>query len=113
MSTRHKILVSPEEYLALERRAETKSEYYAGEIFALAGASVRHNLIAGNVLAGLHGQLRGRDCQVYPSDLRVKVPEIPYYSYPDVTVVCGKPQLEDDNRDNLLNPIVIVEILSR
>lgn len=113
MSTKHKTLITPQEYLALERQAETKSEYYAGEIFALAGASLRHNLIAGNVLAALHSQLKGGDCQVYPSDLRVKVPQIPYYSYADVTVVCGKPQLEDDHGDNLLNPIVIVEILSR
>lgn len=112
MSTSHKILISPEEYLALERKAETKSEFYAGEILALAGASLRHNLIAGNVLAELHNQLKERDCQVYPSDLRVKVPQIPYYSYPDVTVVCGTPQLEDDKQDNLLNPIVIVEVLS-
>lgn len=113
MSTKQKTLISPQEYLALEREAEYKSEYYAGEVFALAGASLRHNLIAGNVLAALHSQLKGGDCQVYPSDLRVKVPQIPYYTYPDVTVVCGKPQLEDDHGDNLLNPIVIVEILSR
>jgi Uma2 family endonuclease len=113
MSTKQKTLISPQEYLALEREAEYKSEYYAGEVFALAGASLRHNLIAGNVLAALHTQLKGGDCQVYPSDLRLKVPQIPYYTYPDVTVVCGEPQVEDDHRDNLLNPIVIVEVLSR
>ena len=113
MSTKHKALITPEEYLALERKSETKSEYYAGEMFALAGASLRHNLIAGNVLAAIHIQLKGSDCQVYPSDLRVKVPQIPYYAYADVTVVCGQAQLEDEHADNLLNPIVIVEILSR
>jgi len=113
MSTKQKTLINPEEYLALEREAESKSEYYAGEVFALAGASLRHNLIAGNVLAGLHFQLKGSDCQGHPSDLRVKVPQIPYYTYPDVSVVCGQPQLEDEHRDNLLNPILIVKILSR
>jgi len=113
MSTRQKTSITPEEYLALERQAETKSEYYGGEVFALAGASPRHNLITGNVLAGLHNQLKRGDCQVYPSDMRIKVPQIPYYSYADVTVVCGKPQLEDEHEDNLLNPIVLVEVLSR
>jgi Uma2 family endonuclease len=112
MSTKPRTLITPQEYLALEREAETKSEYYAGEVFALAGASPRHNLIAGNVLAALHAQLKGRDCTVYPSDLRVKVPDIPYYTYPDVSVVCGDWQLEDENQDNLLNPIVLVEVLS-
>lgn len=112
MSTRPKTLIKPQEYLALERKAETKSEYYAGEVFALAGASPRHNLIAGNVLATLHSQLRGRDCRVFPSELRVKVPDIPYYTYPDVTVVCGEWKLEDEHQDNLLNPIVLVEVLS-
>ena len=112
MSTKHKTLITPQEYLALEREAETKSEYYAGEVFALAGASPRHNLIAGNVLAAIQYQLKGRDCRVYPSDLRVKVPDIPYYTYPDVSVVCGEVKLEDEHQDNLLNPIVVVEVLS-
>ncbi len=112
MSTRHKTLISSEDYLGLERKAEYKSEFYAGEVFALAGASVRHNLIAGNVLATLYRQIESGDCQVYPGDLRMKVPDIPYYSYPDVTVVCGPPLLEDEHRDNLLNPIVIVAVLS-
>jgi Uma2 family endonuclease len=98
--------------LALEREAETKSEYYAGEVFALAGASPRHNLIAGNVLAAIHIQLKNRDCRVYPGDLRVKVPAIPYYTYPDVTVVCGELKLEDDYQDNVLNPVAIFEVLS-
>jgi len=112
MSTRHKTSITPEEYLALERQAETKSEYFAGEIFALAGASPRHNLIAGNVLAAIHSQLRKGDCRVYPGDLRVKVPSIPYYTYPDVTVVCGQLKLEDEYQDNVLNPIAIFEVLS-
>lgn len=112
MSTRPKSLITPQEYLALERAAATKSEYYAGDVFALAGASPRHNLIAANVLAALHAQLRGRDCRVFPGDLRVKVPDIPYYAYPDVTVVCGEWKLEDEHQDNLLNPIALVEVLS-
>jgi Uma2 family endonuclease len=112
MSTRHKTSITPQEYLALEREAETKSEFYAGEVFALAGASPRHNLIAGNVLAAIHTQLKNRDCKVFPSDLRVKVPGIPYYTYPDVTVVCGELKLEDEHQDNLVNPVAIFEVLS-
>lgn len=112
MSTRHKTLITPQEYLALERESETKSEYYAGEVFALAGASPRHNLIAGNVLAAIHIQLKNRDCKVYPGDLCVKVPAIPYYTYPDVTVICGELKLEDEHQDNVLNPVAIFEVLS-
>lgn len=112
MSTRQKTLITPQEYLALERKADSKSEYYAGEVFALAGASPRHNLIAGNVLAALHIQLKNTDCKVYPGDLRVKVPAIPYYTYPDVTVVCGELKVEDEYQDNVLNPVAIFEVLS-
>ncbi len=112
MSTRPKTTITPGDYLALERQAETKSEYYAGEVFALAGASPRHNLIAGNILAAIHFQLKNGDCRVYPGDLRVKVPSIPYYTYPDVTVVCGELKVEDEYQDNVLNPVAIFEVLS-
>lgn len=105
--------LTPEEYLALERQAETKSEFYAGRIFAMAGASRRHNLIAGNVLASLHGQLRQRPCSVFSSDMRVKVSATGLYTYPDVAVVCGQARFDDQNQDTLLNPVVIVEVLSK
>ena len=103
---------TPEEYLALERQAPYKSEYYAGEIFALAGASRWHNLIVTNVLREVSLQLKGRPCAAYPSDLRVKVDPAGLYTYPDVTVVCGEARFEDAQQDTLLNPTLIVEVLS-
>jgi Uma2 family endonuclease len=99
---------SPAEYLEQERMAETKSEYIAGEIFAMAGASPEHNLIVGNLIRELGNALKKRPCRVYPSDLRVQAAE--GYFYPDVTVVCGTPRFSD--RDNLINPSLIVEVLS-
>ena len=112
MSAVSKPYLTPVEYLALERRAETKSQYYRGEMFAMAGVSREHNLIGGNILAELHRQLRGRDCEVYGSDMRVKVSPTGLYTYPDLVVACGHPQFEDDELDTLLNPIVLFEILS-
>ncbi|HET7510811.1 MAG TPA: Uma2 family endonuclease [Solirubrobacterales bacterium] len=104
--------VSVEEYLTLERQAETKSEYLNGEIVAMSGASRPHNLIVANVLASLHAQLRGRSCEVYASDMRVRVPAADLYTYPDVVVVCGEPQFDDAELDTLLNPTLTVEVLS-
>ena len=103
---------TPEEYLALERQAQCKSEYYAGEIFAMAGASRWHNLIVANVIGELRSQLKGRPCTTYPSDMRVKVSPTGLYTYPDVTVVCGEARFEDNQQDTLLNPTLIVEVLS-
>lgn len=107
-----KPLLTPEEYLARERRAETKSEYLRGEVFAMAGASRAHNLITSNLVFTIGGQLRDRPCEVYTSDMRVKVSPTGLYTYPDVVVVCGEPQFEDAQADTLLNPKVIVEVLS-
>lgn len=113
MSSQVKIHYAPNEYLALERQAEHKSEYFNGEIFAMTGASRRHNLVAGNVFAALHLQLRKRPCEIYPSDMRVKVSPTGLYTYPDVVVVCGEPLFDDEQRDTLLNPTVLVEVLSK
>lgn len=104
--------LSPEEYLASERAAETKSEYFAGEVFAMAGASRAHNLIVFNVASQMGPQLRGGPCEAYVGDMRVKVSATGLYTYPDVVVVCGNPQLEDDHLDTLLNPTLIIEVLS-
>ena len=112
MATQPQPYLTPEEYLAFEREADVKHEYYAGEIFAFAGASEEHNLIAGNVFAGLHAQLRKRPCKVYPSDMRVRVSPTGLYTYPDVTVVCAEARFDDEQADTLLNPTVIVEVLS-
>lgn len=103
---------TPEEYLAFERASDTRHEYYAGIIIAMAGGTARHNRIVGSTYASLYNQLRGRDCNVYPSDMRVKATYTNIYSYPDITVTCGEEQFEDSREDSLLNPVVIIEILS-
>jgi Uma2 family endonuclease len=104
--------IPPEEYLERERESIAKSEYLAGEVHALAGASERHNVIAMNAGYLFVGQLKGRPCKTYGSDMRVKVEFSGLYTYPDVIVVCGKPQFEDRHLDTLLNPVVLIEILS-
>jgi Uma2 family endonuclease len=112
MSSQPKKLVPSAEYLACERKAEFKSEYFAGEVFAMAGAGQRHNLIAANILRVLGNQLLERPCNVYPSDMRVKIGKINKYTYPDIVVACDVEQFEDEQNDTLLNPVVIIEILS-
>lgn len=104
--------ISAEEYLAADRAAAEKSEFLNGEVFAMAGVSRPHNLIALNVAAEIRSQLKNRSCEVYPSDMRVRISETGLYAYPDVTVVCGKAEFADDQQDMLLNPVVIVEVLS-
>lgn len=112
MSSIPNIYISPEEYLALERKAEYKSEYLDGGIFAMAGGSERHNLIVANIIAGLHSQLLGSSCRVYPSDLKVHAPKPRYFFYPDVSVVCGETKFHDEHKDVVLNPVTIFEVLS-
>ena len=106
------ILITPEEYLVTERTAEFKSEYRNGQIIAMPGASRQHNLITVNISSGLHAQLLERICEVYTNDMRVKVSDSGLYTYPDVVVVCDEPRFEDNHFDTLLNPTVIVEVLS-
>lgn len=101
-----------EEYLAFEREAEAKHEYDDGEIVAMSGASREHNLISGNVFAELRMQLKGKGCESYQNDMRVRVSPTKYY-YPDVVIVCDEPQFEDSEVDTLLNPKIIVEVLSK
>jgi Uma2 family endonuclease len=113
MSVQPKPRYSPHEYLARERSSSHKSEYFAGEVFAMAGASKRHNLIVTNLVGELRQQLKGRPCDVYPSDMRVKISRTGLYTYPDVTVVCGDAEFEDDQQDTLLNPTVLIEVLSK
>jgi Uma2 family endonuclease len=104
--------LSPEEYLALERKAEFKSEYMDGVVYAFAGGSKRHNLIVANIIITLGGQLKGRPCKVYPSDLKVRVPNSKRFFYPDVSVVWGDDEFADDEQDVILNPTLIVEVSS-
>ncbi|MFS8071752.1 MAG: Uma2 family endonuclease, partial [Byssovorax sp.] len=103
---------TPEEYLAWERSSDEKHEYFDGEVFAMAGASEEHNLIVTNIVATLWIALRQRPCKVYPSDLRVKIPSTGLYTYPDASVLCDRPEFEDDAADTLLNPQIIFEVLS-
>jgi len=112
MSTLPKTFISEEKYLELDRAAEYRSEYYDGEMFAMAGAGMAHNLIAGNTFASLHGQLRGKPCVALPSDMRTRIGCAARYAYPDVTVICGKPEVLDHRKDILTNPTVIIEVLS-
>jgi len=103
---------TPQEYLRLERRAEYKSEYLNGEIFAMTGASRKHNLITTNISSLLHGQLKASPFEVYAAAMRVKVRASGLYTYPEVVIVCDEPQFEDDFVDTLLNPAVLIEVLS-
>ena len=112
MSTVMKSLLSPQEYLARERRAEWRSEFYRGEMFAMAGASWEHTLIKDNLAGEARSRFKGGPCQVATSDLRVKVSLTGLYTYPNLVVVCERPQFEDQVQDTLLNPRVIVEVLS-
>ena len=101
-----------EEYLAFERAATEKHEFFDGEIIAMAGASREHNLIGGNIFAEIRFQLKGKNCESYAGDMRVRMKK-GRYGYPDVVVVCGKPEFADDEFDVLFNPTVVVEILSK
>jgi len=113
MASQPKPRYSVEEYLEIERAAEFKSEYIDGYIVAMSGASEPHNLIVTNVVSELRGQLKARDCRVYSSDMRIDVREQGLFAYPDVVVVCGDPELSDSKLDNLRNPVVIIEVLSK
>lgn len=105
-------LMTEDEYLAFERAALDKHEYVDGRIYAMAGATREHNLITGNVARRLGNQLEGNTCETYSNDMRVRIPRNGRYTYPDVVVVCGPPQFMDDEFDTLLNPVLIVEVLS-
>ena len=112
MSTRPTTFITPEEYLEIERKAEYKSEYYQGEMFAMAGASLRHARIISNLMRELGLQLMDRPCLVASNDLRLRVAPTGLYTYPDVMVICGELQTADDQQDTVLNPTVIIEVLS-
>ncbi len=112
MSTLPKTYLTPAEYLEIERKAEYKSEYFNGEMFAKAGAQEAHNLIVGNIIIDLGQQFRSRPCRLYPSDMRVCVSKTGLYTYPDVVAVCGERRFLDSQVDTLLNPTLLVEVLS-
>lgn len=99
-------------YLQQERSTDTKSEFINGQIYAMAGASREHNQLVFNLAGLLHPQLRNKPCSAYVSDMRVRSKATEAYFYPDLTVVCGDSQFEDEQQDTLLNPVLIVEVLS-
>lgn len=104
--------ISPADYLALERKALIRSEYLNGRIYAMSGASRNHNRITISLAATLHLQLKRKPCEAFVNDLRVKISPTGLYTYPDIVVVCGEPRFEDQAFDTLLNPTVIIEVLS-
>jgi Uma2 family endonuclease len=112
MSTLSKTFLTEEQYLEIERKAELKSEYFEGEMFAMSGASLAHVLLVSNIIFGLRLQLRSSPCKVLSNDLRVRVGKTGLYTYPDVVGFCGKPILLDSHQDTLLNPTLLVEVLS-
>lgn len=105
--------ISIEEYLAMEETAAEKHEYYGGEVSAMAGASTNHNRIVRNVLTSLDNFLRGKDCEVFPSDLKVHIEKNSLFSYPDISVVCGELETRNNRNDVIINPVVIMEVLSK
>jgi Uma2 family endonuclease len=106
-------MYSEKEYLELERDAEYKSEYYRGEIFAMAGASPNHNRIKENLSIEIGGFLKGKSCQSFSSDMRLHIPQNGLYTYPDLLVVCGRLEFSESDEDTLVNPSAIIEVLSR
>lgn len=105
-------LFTPEEYIASERKAMVKSEYLKGQIIAMSGASLAHARIIADIVTELNIQLRGGDCEVITNDMRVKTGPKGSYFYPDVVAFCGDPQFEDNVFDTLLNPILVIAVLS-
>jgi Uma2 family endonuclease len=112
MATNAKPFFTPEQYLELEEQAEYKNEYLDGQIFAMAGGTEAHSLIASNIGRDLSLQMRQRPCRVYNSDMQIHVSAAGLYTYPDVSVICGEPKFLNERRRTLLNPTVIVEVLS-
>ena len=112
MSTALKSKFSESEYLELERQAPEKSEYFKGEIFAMAGATKEHNKIVASIISAVGQHLKGKSCSFFPSDIRVHNNINDFYTYPDVTIACGKEEYLDDKFDTLTNPTVLFEVLS-
>jgi Uma2 family endonuclease len=112
MSSQAKTYYTPEQYLALERETEYRSEYINGQIYAMSGGSREHSLIIFSLARELGVQLRDRPCEAYVTEMRVKVSPTGMYTYPDVAIACQEPAFEEGNAGTLLNPTVIIEVLS-
>jgi Uma2 family endonuclease len=112
MSAAPKIKYTEAEYLAMERESDIKHEFYRGEIFAMAGTSPNHDRIVIDTISSLNAQLRKSPCEVFSSEIRVRVNLTRSYMYPDIKVVCGEREFTKDNPSSLLNPTLIIEVLS-
>lgn len=107
-----KKLFTPGEYLELEKKAERKHEFYGGEIFAMAGAGLRHNKLFSNLFGELAIHLKGKKCSAYGSDMRIHIPQNTLYTYPDISVLCGNYTPAENDEDTATLPVIIIEILS-
>ncbi len=112
MSALQHEVMSEAEYLAMERASDIKHEYLNGYAYSMAGASDAHNIICANSIIVIGSQLRGGPCTIRPSDMRVKIAATGLHTYPDISVVCGESQFADGEFDTLLNPILVIEVLS-
>ncbi len=106
-------LISQEDYLAMERSATEKHEYFKGEVFAMSGASMDHNLIVNNINTLVLPFLKGKGCKMFGSDLRIHIPENTLFTYPDLSIICGTPVTTSDEKDNFISPSVLIEVLSK
>ena len=105
--------VSEAEYLAEEKKSTEKHEYYQGQVFAMSGASILHNKISRNLLVALANKLKGKGCEPFGSDLRIHIPANTLYTYPDLSIFCGEIEKADKDFDTAINPVAIIEILSK
>ena len=113
MSALPQLKYSISEYLQMEAQAVEKHEFYQGEIFAMAGASIQHNQVVANILADVHVHLRSsKNCRIFPSDLKIHCPANSLFTYPDLSVICGKIETLPSHNDVVTNPAVIIEVLS-
>jgi Uma2 family endonuclease len=112
MSAIPKTKLTSAEYLEFERKSEIKHEYFNGEIFVMSGAKRNHNKVATNINGLVWQHLKGKNCESYSNDMRVFVPKTGLYTYPDLVVVCGEPLFQDNVFDTLLNPVLLIEVLS-
>ena len=112
MSSQRTTLLTPEEYLEIERRAERRSEYFEGRMYAMSCASYAHVLVVDNLNHELKLRLKGGPCRVHSIELRLRVAPNGLYTYPDLMVICGGPQFADNRTDTVVNPVVIIEVLS-
>ena len=112
MSAQPVVRITPEQYLEAERKAEFKHEYFDGEVFAMSGGTYPHGTIIADLTAVFWNALQGPSCTVTSNDVRLRVGSGRLYTYPDLAIACGAPRFADDQKDTLLNPTLIVEVLS-